>query len=71
MLEYFAHIAGLTGRGPWTTIQDLGLRDISGGITYDAAIAQTALEGGASVLLTWNTKDFLRIASPGLEIRQP
>jgi predicted nucleic acid-binding protein len=44
---------------------------MGGGIIYDAVIARTAFDAGASVLLTWNTRDFLRVAPPGLEIRQP
>jgi predicted nucleic acid-binding protein len=66
-----AEIASLAGGAAWTTIQDLSLRDMGGGIACDAVIAHTALDAGASVLLTWNTKDFLRLAPPGLEIRQP
>jgi predicted nucleic acid-binding protein len=66
-----AEIASLAGGAAWTTIQDLSLRDMGGGIACDAVIAHTALDTGASVLLTWNTKDFLRLAPPGLEIRQP
>lgn len=66
-----AEIAGLAGDAAWTTIQDLSLRDMGGGITYDAVIARTAFNAGASVLLTWNVKDLLRVAPPGLEIRQP
>jgi predicted nucleic acid-binding protein len=49
----------------------LSLREMGGVIVYDAVIARTAFDAGASVLLTWNTKDFLRVAQPGLEIRQP
>jgi predicted nucleic acid-binding protein len=66
-----AEIAALSGGAAWTTIQDLSLRDMGGGIAHDAAIARTAFDAGASVLLTWNAKDFLRVAPPGLEIRQP
>jgi len=66
-----AEIAGLSGVAAWSVIQDLRLRDMSGGIIYDAAIARAALDSGASILLTWNLKDFLRVAPPGLEIRQP
>lgn len=66
-----AGIAGLAGAAAWATIQDLSLRDLGGGIAYDAVIARTALDAGASVLLTWNTRDLLRVAPPNLEIRQP
>jgi len=44
---------------------------MGGGIVYDAAIAEAAFAAGATVLLTWNPKDFLRVAPHGLEVRQP
>lgn len=66
-----AGVAGMAGDAAWKTIQDVSLRDMGGGIIYDAVIAREAFDAGASVLLTWNIKDFLRIAPPGLEIRQP
>jgi predicted nucleic acid-binding protein len=66
-----AEAAGLTGRAAWSSIQDLSLRGMGGGLIYDAVIARAAFDAGASVLLTWNIKDFLRVAMPGLEIRQP
>jgi len=66
-----AKVASLAGDAAWDTIQELSLRDMGGGIIYDAVIARTAFDAGASVLLTWNIKDFLRVAPPGLAIRQP
>jgi len=66
-----AEIADLAGDAAWKTIQDVSVRQMGGGIIYDAVIAREALDAGASVLLTWNAKDFLRVAQPGLEIRQP
>jgi toxin FitB len=66
-----AEAASLAGGAAWSSIQDLSLREMGGGIIYDAVIARTAFDAGASVLLTWNIKDFLRVAPPGLEIRQP
>jgi hypothetical protein len=66
-----ADVAGMARGAAWKTIQDVSVRGMGGGIIYDAAIAREACDAGASVLLTWNTKDFLRVAPPGLEIRQP
>jgi len=66
-----ADVAGLPGGAAWSSIQDLSLREMGGGIIYDAVIARTAFDAGASVLLTWNIKDFLRVAPPGLDIHQP
>jgi predicted nucleic acid-binding protein len=66
-----AEIAVLTSDAAWSSIEDLSSRELGGGVIYDAAIARAAFQGGASVLLTWNVKDFLRVAPPGLDIRQP
>jgi predicted nucleic acid-binding protein len=66
-----AEIAGLSGPAAWSSIGDLGVRDMAGGVIYDAVIARTAFDAGARLLLTWNTRDFLRVAPAGLEIRQP
>lgn len=38
---------------------------IVGGATYDAFIARCALKAGATVLLTWNVRDFTRL---GLDV---
>jgi predicted nucleic acid-binding protein len=43
----------------------------SGGILYDAVIAHAAFNAGAGVLLTWNVRDFIRIAPVGLEVMTP
>jgi len=43
------------------------MRESGGGIIYDAAIARTAFDAGVSVLLTWNAKDFLRVAPPPVD----
>jgi predicted nucleic acid-binding protein len=66
-----SEVAGFATSGAWAAIQDMSERQMGGGIIYDAAIARTAFDAGASVLLTWNTKDFLRVAPPGLDVRQP
>ncbi len=66
-----AEIAVLTGDTVWSSIQDLSDRDLGGGVVYDAIIAHAAFTRGASVLLTWNVKDFLRVAPPGLQITTP
>jgi len=54
-----AEIASLAGDAAWSSIRDVSQRDMGGGIICDAVIARTAFDAGASVLLTWNTKDFL------------
>jgi len=42
-----------------------------GGKVYDAVIAEAAARSGASLLLTWNVRDFASVAPPGLEVREP
>ena len=55
----------------WSTIHDLSERGLGGGRVYDAVIARSARAAGATVLLTWNVRDFLSVVPPGLEIREP
>jgi predicted nucleic acid-binding protein len=66
-----AGIAGLAGGTAWAAVRELSRRGMGGGIIYDTAIALAALEAGASVLLTLNVKDFLRVAPAGLDIQAP
>lgn len=66
-----AEVAGVSAAVAWSAIRDVSRRETGGGIVYDSIIAQTAHHAGASVLLTWNTKDFLRVAPLGLEIVEP
>ncbi len=46
-------------------------RSIAGGRTYDAVIAQCAVAGKASALLTLNDSDFRALAIPDLDIVVP
>lgn len=55
----------------WSVLGELSRRGLGGGLTYDAAIARTVREAGATLLLTWNLAHFLGVAPPGLEIREP
>lgn len=50
------------------TASDLGIR---GGQVYDALIAWSAAEAGASVLLTWNIKHFALLGLANFEAREP
>jgi predicted nucleic acid-binding protein len=74
LMQNFRASADLVGIGPeahWDLIAGLSARSIGGGRVYDALIATSTLAAGASVLLTWNVKDFLAVAPQGLEVRQP
>ncbi|MEB3232019.1 MAG: PIN domain-containing protein [Leptolyngbyaceae bacterium] len=45
----------------WRAIARLSNRDLSGGIVFDALLAEVALREGADQLLTFNLKDFRRL----------
>ncbi len=70
----FADEAAITEIAPedvWAAIDRTAGRGFGGGKVYDAIIAHSAARCGASVLLTWNVRDFLAVAPADLEIRQP
>lgn len=60
----------LTARDTWDAVRSAQRRGVRGGQMYDALIATTALKAGASVILTWNRRNFepfagdIRIESP-------
>jgi predicted nucleic acid-binding protein len=66
-----AEIPALTSKLCLETLDELAAGAIGGGLVYDAIIAQSCADAGAKVLLTWNSRDFVRVAVPGLEIREP
>jgi predicted nucleic acid-binding protein len=66
-----ALIAEMSPAEVWSAIDSVSLLGPGGGLVYDAVIAQCAAKAGATVLLTWNAKHFLRIAPAGLEVREP
>ena len=66
-----AEIPDMTAHRCWAALDELSARSIGGGLLYDAIIAQSCFEAGAKVLLTWNVRDYLRVAPAALEIRKP
>jgi predicted nucleic acid-binding protein len=58
-------------RDLWTTLATAAERQAAGGKIYDAVVAHATVRAGASVLLTWNVRDFVAVAPDGLEIRTP
>jgi predicted nucleic acid-binding protein len=64
-------VCGVLDTDLWTALDRAAERQTGGGRIYDTVIAQAAARAGASVLLTWNVKDFLAVAPHGLEIRAP
>jgi len=74
LVENFGEIAEFPGLSPhrcWAGLDELAARSLGGGLVYDAIIADSCIQAGAKVLLTWNVRDFLRVAPVGLEIRHP
>jgi predicted nucleic acid-binding protein len=55
----------------WSAVRHLSYRDLRGGLIYDAIIAYSCASAGATILLTWDVQDFLRVAPPGLTIQEP
>jgi predicted nucleic acid-binding protein len=55
----------------WQALATAAERQAAGGKIYDAVVAQATARAGASVLLTWNVRDFVAVAPHGLEIRTP
>jgi predicted nucleic acid-binding protein len=66
-----AEICGLDPEDCWSAITELARYGRGGGRIYDAVIALSTYRAGASLLLTWNVRDFLLVAPPGLEVREP
>jgi predicted nucleic acid-binding protein len=64
-------LVGLAAARTWTVMEELAARDLRGGMVYDALIAEATHHAGATVLLTWNVRDFLAIAPRGLDVREP
>jgi hypothetical protein len=74
LLENFSKNAETPNLAPsmiWSAIRETVLRDLGGGRVYDTTIAVSTFQAGATLLLTWNVKDFLSVAPAGLEIREP
>ena len=62
---------GVASNLAWTCVRELVAAGLGGGDIYDAVIARSAFDAGAAVLLSWNVKDFVRVAPAGLEILTP
>jgi predicted nucleic acid-binding protein len=64
-------VVGFDPNTCWLTLDAVSARDLGGGLIYDAIIAHSCAQAGASILLTWNVQDFIRIAPAGLNVRNP
>jgi hypothetical protein len=63
-------VVALTGPEIWPFLEALPGSGISGGSSYDAQIAACARKARASVILTWNVRDFEHVAE-GVEVASP
>jgi predicted nucleic acid-binding protein len=66
-----AVIAGVDADLAWSAIRKVVSDRLAGGLAYDAVIAWATFRAGAGLLLTWNPRDFLRVAPEGLEVLTP
>lgn len=66
-----AVIAGVDAELAWAAIAKVVSGRLAGGLIYDAVIAWSTFRAGAGVLLTWNPRDFNRVAPAGLEVLTP
>lgn len=64
-------VPALTANSVWAALTEMSRLELGGGLIYDTIIAQSCFQAGVTVLVTWNVKDFLRVAPSGLEIREP
>jgi predicted nucleic acid-binding protein len=64
-------LCGVLESDLWAAVGRAAERQASGGKIYDAVISHATARAGASVLLTWNVKDFIAVAPHGLDIRAP
>jgi predicted nucleic acid-binding protein len=66
-----AFVVGVKAGGVWTRIGSLARLEVGGGQAYDALIAWCAVDGGATMLLTWNLKHFASIGTSNLDVQEP
>lgn len=67
-----AHAANsLTLELAFSVMEDVRSNGRSGGSIYDAHILHLARQAGVKEFVTWNAKDFLPYATPGLKIVTP
>lgn len=62
-VEDHAEIITLSKRDHQRIIQKLAQQNVSGGIVYDAIIAECAIKAKSDQIITSNSKDFVRIFS--------
>lgn len=71
VLASHAELVGVTPSDCLEAMNRLESQSLGGGAIYDAAIAVAASRAGASLFLTLNLRDHLRVAPPSLRIAHP
>ena len=69
--QHGARVVALEGEMMWTFMSALPERAVRGGLSYDAHVAECALKGRTTVLLTFNTRHFERFESTSMTIKDP
>jgi predicted nucleic acid-binding protein len=64
-------VVGLSVEDCWAAMNGVSERGLTGALVYDAIIARSCASAGASILLTWNIRAFLRVAPAGLHVQEP
>jgi predicted nucleic acid-binding protein len=63
-------VVAVPGAATWALLRALPALGIAGGASYDALVAACAREAKADLILTWNLRDFERVAE-GVEVATP
>ena len=63
-------VVAMAGAETWPFLRALPASAVAGGSSYDALVAACARKAKADVLLTWNVRDFERVAE-GLDVTAP
>lgn len=70
-LEGKAELSQTEAADSFGFLADLQERELTGGAVYDALIATSASEAGASTILTLDRQHFERLAPPGITVAVP
>lgn len=65
------HLASVPARESWSLVKRLADAELGGGLVYDAAILEAAVDAGAQLFFTFNGRDFDRLDHDSIEIRVP
>ncbi|HEX7155496.1 MAG TPA: hypothetical protein VF618_28785 [Thermoanaerobaculia bacterium] len=73
LAETFRDVAveGFRGEHVWAFLQNAAVANVVGGAVYDAVILQAARDAGATMLMTFNARDFERFGVAGIDIIVP